>query len=784
MLPSTREHLFAFGILLAILVFFYRDVVFGGKTFLMEDITWGTLPSGPYEYQGSALHQVPIDPGAIAWVNEPYNRFISRSIQTGDFPLWNPYLGLAGAPIYSDGVMGPLEPIQFIFYWVPDRFWAYGVDIQLLVRFLLAGFFCYLFARRQKIGLAGGIGAGILFMLSSYFVRYGNHPQAKPELLLPIVLYCFDRLLDLKDKTGPWISALSVGWLILAAMPESTFFILFLASLWFFYNGGLILKQNQWNKQFFFAFLGCYFLAIIVGFLVSSIYLIPFFVNLMNAVTFHAQGTSLNEFYPYWSLSSLILQVYRPYLQGFVQNYLGFIPVFLALLALTNIKRMAFRREIFFFLAYITLFILINHNFPLTRWISKLPVFSQLIIAKYSIPSIMFCLAILAGIFIHTAAENGLSRRSVLIAEGLEFGIFIALPFLSNPKNFSSSFSNGNYIYIMFFFMLPYTLIAFFIPALDHFHIPGKQSYQFVLIFLICADPFFWSIGFTRPTRIDPYTPPPFVKFLQNEPEPFRIFSPDGFLFPNISSAYQIADVRWLYAIVDERAYTFSTRFIAPDKEGIRFNGIETPLSTGMFNLLNVKYLISHAKPETTGNVVYSGKDATIVEADGVLPRAFVVFNVVQANDFTTAIQLVSETPGVDSGQVAVVEEFPAILANNINRNTAELQPRTGEFKQINSGQVQVSVTTQTAGLLVISEQYSPDWKAELDGQSIPIYAVDGIFKGIYLPAGQHKVIFEYEPVSVKTGAVISFFMLGIIGYFLGRTIIESRRNYSRDNNE
>lgn len=125
-------------ILIFVLALFYRDVVFGGRTFLMETATWGTMPSpsvGPYNYHGVNPGFVAIDAGAIAWDGEPYNRFISQSIKRGDFPLWDPYTGPAGAPLFADGYTAPLQPIQLLFFLAPTRFWPYTVDFQLLLRF-------------------------------------------------------------------------------------------------------------------------------------------------------------------------------------------------------------------------------------------------------------------------------------------------------------------------------------------------------------------------------------------------------------------------------------------------------------------------------------------------------------------------------------------------------------------------------------------------------------------------------------------------------------------------
>ena len=112
-----KKNVWAVVILGFILVAFYRDIVFDGRTFLMQTAAPGTMPgAGPYAYEGVKPGFVANDPGAIAWYGEPLNRFISQSIKTGDFPLWNPYAGLAGTPLLADGQTAPFEPLQFLFF--------------------------------------------------------------------------------------------------------------------------------------------------------------------------------------------------------------------------------------------------------------------------------------------------------------------------------------------------------------------------------------------------------------------------------------------------------------------------------------------------------------------------------------------------------------------------------------------------------------------------------------------------------------------------------------------
>jgi hypothetical protein len=108
---------------------------------------------------------------------------------------------------------------------------------------------------------------------------------------------------------------------------------------------------------------------------------------------------------------------------------------------------------------------------------------------------------------------------------------------------------------------------------------------------IVILEPFFWGMRIKRPDRVDPFQIPPFVNFLQGE-EPFRVFGLDGILYPNISTAYHVADVRWLNALVPQRAFDFSSRFIQPNEiHTVRLTGTALPISDKMFTLLNVRYV-------------------------------------------------------------------------------------------------------------------------------------------------------------------------------------------------
>jgi uncharacterized membrane protein YfhO len=70
--------------------------------------------------------------------------------------------------------------------------------------------------------------------------------------------------------------------------------------------------------------------------------------------------------------------------------------------------------------------------------------------------------------------------------------------------------------------------------------------------------------------------------------------------------------------------------------------------------------------------------------------------------------------------------------------------------------QVVAELTTSTAGLLVVTDLHYPGWIAEAEGRRLPILRADGWFRAVALPAGTHRVVFRYRPVSFYAGAAIS----------------------------
>lgn len=593
-IPGFSDLFAAAIILIGALSFIYRDVVFEGKTFLMLNGTAATLPGeNVYGYDNPRPQFYPVsDPGAIAWQIEPFNRFFSIELKNGEFPLWNPHAGLAGRPLFVDGHTALFEPIQLLFAFLPDQWWPWAVDFQLLLRYFLAGLFTYLFLRKINIGFWGSVGGGIAFMLSSYFLRWGGHPQVKTETLLPFVLYGYERLIADKDWKSRIISAIAIGWCILAAMPESTFFALFLGTLWYFYRSILIIIGDGNKKKYIKNAILNYLIATFIGFSLAAINLVPFIEFIGSAFHTHLQGSGFNG-YPFW----VAITTFIPYLWKetvfFETDHFRIIVLVFAFAALIPIKKN--RSHLLygiFFAIYALIFFCTIFNVPIFQWIGNLPFLNQINMIKYPFLSIDFSLAVLFGIGLDSFVEKSLTPRQMMIS----FHIIFSLLLSSVLIYFVSGLTPPDKMRFLRQFLIAVTPLCVlgFILGINYIKgIPSLTS-KIGVILILLMETAIWKDYVVRPIRYDPYTQPPFVTFLKEQSAPSRIMVyGNGALYPNISTAYELDDVRFLDAIIPYRTHYFFNNLIAQETEPTRFTGNENPVYKKMLDLLNVKYFIT-----------------------------------------------------------------------------------------------------------------------------------------------------------------------------------------------
>lgn len=137
-----------------------------------------------------------------------------------------------------------------------------------------------------------------------------------------------------------------------------------------------------------------------------------------------------------------------------------------------------------------------------------------------------------------------------------------------------------------------------------------------------------------------------------------------------------------------------------------------------------------------------------LFENPHALPRACVTYRAEPAPPTDELLHRLAE-PDFDPMVVSWVEADGPLPRSSRRGHPARIT-RDGET------QVEIEAELAEPGLVVLGDSYMRGWRATVDGRAAPIYPTNHLFRGVPVPAGRHRVRFEYRPLSVTAGAGLS----------------------------
>ena len=96
------------------------------------------------------------------------------------------------------------------------------------------------------------------------------------------------------------------------------------------------------------------------------------------------------------------------------------------------------------------------------------------------------------------------------------------------------------------------------------------------------------------------------------------------------------------------------------------------------------------------------------------------------------------------------------------------------EIVRFTPERVEIAVQSPGEAMLVLTDTDAPGWHATTDAAPTPIYRANGLFRAVRVPPGDHLVVFEYAPTSLRLGAGVSFFCAFVACAVLGVTLRRS----------
>lgn len=198
-------------------------------------------------------------------------------------------------------------------------------------------------------------------------------------------------------------------------------------------------------------------------------------------------------------------------------------------------------------------------------------------------------------------------------------------------------------------------------------------------------------------------------------------------------------------------------------------------------DMLNLKYIIAPNLPDDISGydpnsqriiqkiksylsrfkLNYRGYQHSVYQNDSVLPRAFIVSDYIILP--SEKILDMIKSPVFNPRELVIIEdsiEYP--------HPEKRLPMVEAKIKNYSSNKVIVETESSYPAFLVLIDNWHPDWRVYVDGKQEKLYRVNYTFRGVYVPAERHEVIFEYKSMSFVIGLIITIVSLcAILGFYL-----------------
>src|SRR5262249_48336981 len=148
-----------------------------------------------------------------------------------------------------------------------------------------------------------------------------------------------------------------------------------------------------------------------------------------------------------------------------------------------------------------------------------------------------------------------------------------------------------------------------------------------------------------------------------------------------------------------------------------------------------------------------------VYQNDNVLPRAFIVSRAEPLPERSAVLQTLKAT---DFRKTVLLEDYDP-PARREDRPSARHKVHIQRYE---SNRVELEVSGNTAGYLVLTDVWYPGWECTVDGEPVRVYRANYAFRAVEVPAGKHEVIFHFEPASYRRGRLVSLGALAVIIMF------------------
>ncbi len=736
--------------------------------------------------------------------------------------FWQPHI-LSGQPTVAAFFGDLFYPTLLLRLFLPVHIvWAWTFYLHTV----LAGLGTYLFLKELKLDTPAAFLGGVAYMFSGSLLTlaYAGHDgRLIGSALMPLALFFLTRGVNRWQLRRQVPQATPLIWFLLTGLVlalqllsghiQKVYYTGLILVAYFLFLFIRIIRQEK-NRTAALPLLVYFVIGVILAGALAAIQYLPIYSNL----PYGARGADRGyEFATSWSMPiAEIFDLLTPNFSGGLWNYwsknpfklhseyLGILPLFFALIALVRGRKKP-EVKFFFFAFLVTVLLAWGGNTPLYR----IPYYLLPGLSKFRGPGMIFFLAtftiaVLAGYGVdhllkESATTNPTKRlRFLIYALGALLALLIfaligrdALAGILNPGPRLNQFLN-NYpalitglVFATFLWLLGYllttTLLRRRLPPLPFVIITAVIMTSDIGINLKL-----WheSRGYIRsmPRPTEYFAPDEVVRFLK----------PDTTIYRVLPLHYERSDEGelWLHNIhstggqIPNPLQTYQ-EFIGA--EGTVLFQANNLLNPNFMNLLNIKYIITYNLPDDISpydaqtrqlitqlrtffnqpqfSRVFTGSRYSIYENKDYLPRAFIVPDYEVVNNKEEVFSRLLR-PDFNPAQTALLYKNPGLPPADTATFRAAARITTYDANQIT-----INASLNVPGILILSENYHPDWQVQVDGNPATLLQAFHTLRAVALPPGNHQVKFFYRSESFNTGMLISILATLILagtGLFAG----------------
>ncbi len=686
----------------------------------------------------------------------PWRAFLKNQLAAGHFPLWNPYY-FGGLPFFADLQNELLYPLN----WLTLPFsLPYGLSVYFFLHMVVAALGMHGWLKSLRLPEAACRLFALVYALSGFFWWELIHLTILGAFAwFPALMWALERLAQRPSPSRAFPVGLAAAAIFLCGNFQLTSCFYYTGPLYFlgrlFIGGGPSEGEPRrwtWKKAAGILLFGLW------GAFPLFLQLAPTyqFANLSDRTEsslgydnfnsqFSLQPQSLYQlFFPTLGVppGRTIEQCLAPVTVDIAyMGVYGFLGVWVPLLAFQAFRRKD-RKLLYFFLAFAVLSLLtaLGKYFPLHRILCQvLPTLSlSRVPARYI--AVYDAFTTLLAAFGYQALERTLSEKERPssggpVLAGLIYAFFLfLLAFLRPDESWPEiiALALGSAGLALWGFTQSWRSL-------------GRWTFQAALIVPLFLNGWSAAYGWGSASNYDWESRFPAFSYLKEHAKDCRYYFDPQLSYPQERQG---------------REYLEGFPVDSPMAEGVRMSNGYNPMSLkstsqveklpmGAFlRLMAIRGLLfGQDRGEAKEFTRMSFQGSYLYEINEPHPYVNAPSQITVVPDDSQRLAALG-APGFNPADQAVLSEaLPSNIASQLDGQKAQL---TYDHTLDEPNREAFQVRLDKNSLVVFSEVMFPGWRAYLDGQSVPLFTADHVFRAVVVPAGGHTVEFDYQPVWAK----------------------------------